>query len=161
MSNGIQVLSEVELSFFPTSWTAVFSQVWRRLIFKFCVYKLAEAVRYLKFKWEFIIGRGCLVVLKFKSSLCWRMLCFKALKGLCSFGIKLPCVNPTFLRVDSQWIIILKTFELVTANSMLNVIDSLNMPYISLISTWETAVLFLKPDVTKKNREFLFHCLFC
>ena len=30
---------------------------------KFCVYKLAEAVRYLKFV---IIGRGCLVVLKFK-----------------------------------------------------------------------------------------------
>ena len=34
----------------------------------------------LKFKWEFvIIGRGCLVVLKFKSSLYWPMLCFKAL----------------------------------------------------------------------------------
>ena len=30
------------------------------------------------------------------------------------FGIKLPCVNPTSLRADSQWIIILKTFELVT-----------------------------------------------
>ena len=98
MSNGIQVPSEFfwRTKFFPTSWTAVFSQVWRRSIFKFCVYKLAEAVRYLKFKWEFvIIGRGCLVVLKFKSSLCWRMLCFKALKRLCSFGIKLPCVNPT------------------------------------------------------------------
>ena len=51
-----------------------------RSIFKLCVYKLAEAVRYLKLKWEFvIIGRGCLVLLKFKSSLCWRMLCFKAL----------------------------------------------------------------------------------
>ena len=38
------------------------------------------AVRYHKFKWEFvIIGRACLVLLKFKSSLCWRMLCFKAL----------------------------------------------------------------------------------
>ena len=117
MSNGIQVPSEFfwRTKFFPTSWTAVFSQVWRRSIFKFCVYKLAEAVRYLKFKWEFvIIGRSCLVVLKFKSSLCWRMLCFKALQRLCSFGIKLPCVNPTSLRADSQWIIILKTFELVT-----------------------------------------------
>ena len=88
--------------------------VWRRSIFKFCVYKLAEAVRYLKFKWEFvIIGRGCLVLLKFKF-LCRRMLCFKALQRLCSSGIKLPCVNPTSLRADSQWIIILKTFELVT-----------------------------------------------
>ena len=145
MSNGIQVPSEVfrRTKFFPTSWTAVFSQVWRRPIFKFCVYKLAEAVRYLKFKWEFvIIGRGCLVVLKFKSSLCWRMLCFKALKRLCSFGIKLPWVNPTFLRADRQWIIILKTFELVTANSMLNVIDSLPMPYISLISTWDCYAVF-------------------
>ena len=107
MSNGIQVPSELvwRTKFFPTSWTAVFSQVWRRSIFKFCVYKLAEAVRYLKFKWEFvIIGRGCLVLLKFKSSLCW----------LCSSGIKLPCVNPTSLRADSQWIIILKTFELGT-----------------------------------------------
>ena len=165
MSNGIQVPSEVfwRTKVFPTSWTAVFSQVWWRSIFKFCVYKLAEVVRYLKFKWEFvIIGRGCLVVLKFKSSLCWRMLCFKALKRLCSFGIKPPCVNPTFLRADSQWIIILKTFELVTANSMLNVIDSLPIPYISLISTWDCCVtLFLKPDVAKKNREFFFHCLFC
>ena len=88
--------------------------VWRRSVFKFCVYKLAEAVRYLKFKWEFvIIGRGCLVLLKFKF-LCRRMLCFKALQRLCSSGIKLPCVNPTSLRADSQWIIILKTFELVT-----------------------------------------------
>ena len=26
-----------ELSFFPTSWSAMFSQVWRRSIFKFCV----------------------------------------------------------------------------------------------------------------------------
>ena len=85
-----------------TNWTAVFSQVWRSSIFKFCVYKLAEAVRYLKFKWEFvIIGRGCLVLLKFKSSL---FFC----------GINLPCVNRTSLHADSQWIIILKTFELVT-----------------------------------------------
>lgn len=116
MSNGIQVPSEFfwRTKFFPTSWTAVFSQVWRRSIFKFCVYKLAEAVRYLKFKWEFvIIGRGCLVVLKFKF-LCRRMLCFKAQHRLCSSGIKLPCVNPTSLPADSQWIIILKTFELVT-----------------------------------------------
>ena len=73
-----QASSFDELSFFPRVWSAVFSQVWRRSIFKFCVYKLAEAVRYLKFKWEFI-GRFCLVLLKFKSSLCWRMLCFKAL----------------------------------------------------------------------------------
>ena len=36
--------------FFPTGCTAVFSQVRRRSIFKFCVYKLAEVVRYLKFK---------------------------------------------------------------------------------------------------------------
>ena len=39
----------------------------------FCVLcsVLAEAVRYQKFKGEFIInGRGCLVLLKFKSSLC-------------------------------------------------------------------------------------------
>ena len=92
-------------------------------------------------KWV-IIGRGCLVALKFKSSLCWRMLCFKALKRLCSFGINLPCVNPTFLHADSQWIIILKTFELVTANSMLNIIDSLPMPYISLISTWDCYAVF-------------------
>ena len=115
MSNGIQVPSEFfwRTEFFSTSSTAVFSQVWQRSIFKFFVYKLTEAVRYLKFKWEFVIGRGCLVLLKFNSSLCWRMLCFKAL-WLCSFGIKLPCVNPTSLRADSQWIIILKTFELVT-----------------------------------------------
>ena len=154
MSTGIPVPSEFfwRTKFFPTSWNAVFSQVWRRSIFKFCVYKLAEAVRYLKFKWEFvIIGRGCLVVLKFKWSLCWQVLCFKALKRLCSFGIQLPCVNPTFLRADSQWIIILKTFELVTANSMFHVSQSVH----------ETALLFLKPDVTKKNREFFFHCLFC
>ena len=60
-----------ELSFFPTSWSAMLSQVWRRPIFKFCVYKLAEAVRFLKFKWDFIIiGRGCLVLLKFKFKLC-------------------------------------------------------------------------------------------
>ena len=93
----------------------MFSQVWRRSIFKICVYKLAEAIRYMLFKWEFvIIGRGCLVLLKFKSSLCWQMLCFKALWRLCSFDIKLRCVNPTSLRANSQWIIILKTFELVT-----------------------------------------------
>ena len=110
-----QASSFDELSFFPTSWSAVFSQVLRRSIFKFCVYKLAEAVRYLKFKWVFvIIGRDCLVLLKFKSSLCWRILCFKALLRLCSFGIKLPCVNPTSVRADSQWITILKTFELIT-----------------------------------------------
>ena len=60
-----------ELSFFPITWSAVFSQLWRRSIFKFCGYKLAEAVRFLKFKSEFIIiGRGCLVLLKFKFKLC-------------------------------------------------------------------------------------------
>ena len=140
MSNGIQVPREV---FWRTKFFSHELDVWRRSIFKFCVYKLAEAVRYLKFKWEFVvIGRGSSVVLKFKSSLCWRMLCFKALKRLCSFGIKLPCVNPTFLRADSQLIIILKTFEFVTANSMLNVIDSLPMPYISLISTWDCYAVF-------------------
>ena len=81
-----QARSFDELSFLPKSWTVVLSQVWRRPIFKFCVYKLAEAVRYLKFKWEFvIIGRACLVVLKFKSSLCWRMLCFKALNLVLNF----------------------------------------------------------------------------
>ena len=37
---------------------------------------------------------------------------------------------------------------------MLNVIDSLPMPYIS--QYMETAMLFLKPDVTKKNRGFFF-----
>ena len=110
-----QASSFDKLNFFPTSWTVVCSQVWGRSIFKFCVHKLAEAIRYLKFEWEFVIsGRGYLVLLKLKSSLCWQMLCFKALLRLCSFGIKLPCVNSTFLSADSQWIIILKTFELVT-----------------------------------------------
>ena len=110
-----QVSSFDKLSFFPASWTVVCSQVWWRSIFKFCVHKLAEAIRYLKFEWEFVIsGRGYLVLLKLKSSLCWQMLCFKALLRLCSFGIKLPCVNSTSLSADSQWIIILKTFELVT-----------------------------------------------
>ena len=37
---------------------------------------------------------------------------------------------------------------------MLNVIDSLPMPYIS--QYMETAMLFLKRDVTKKSREFFF-----
>ena len=168
MSNGIQVPSEVfwrTVSFFPTSWTAVFSQGWRRSIFKFWVYKLAEAVRYLKFQWEFvIIGRGCLVVLKFKSSLCWRMLCFKALKRLCSFGIKLPCVNPTSLRADSQWIIILKTFEVVTLSfSQFHAQRNWLLTHASHIFNqyMKTAMLFLMPDVTKKNREFFFHGLFC
>ena len=60
-----------ELSFFAMTWSAVFSQSWLRSIFKFCVYKLAEAVRFLKFKLQFIIiGRGCLVLLKFKCKLC-------------------------------------------------------------------------------------------
>ena len=48
----------------------VFNQLWRRSIFKSCGYKLAEAVRFLNSKWEFIIiGIGCLVLLKFKSKL--------------------------------------------------------------------------------------------
>ena len=60
-----------ELSFLPMTWSAVFNQLWRRSIFRFCGYKLAEAVRFLKFKSEFvIIGRGCLVLLKFKLKLC-------------------------------------------------------------------------------------------
>ena len=37
---------------------------------------------------------------------------------------------------------------------MLTVIDSLPMPYIS--QYMETAMLFLKRDVTKKSREFFF-----
>ena len=138
-----QASSFDELSFFPRAGLLCLVKCDEGRLFRFCVYKFAKAVRYLKFKWEFvIIGRGCLVVLKFKSSLCWQMLCFKALKRLCSFGIKFPCVNPTFLRADSQWIIILKTFELVTANSMLNVIDSLPMLYVSLISTWDCYAVF-------------------
>ena len=45
----------------------MFTQVSRRSIFRFCVYKFMEAVRYLKFKGEFvIIGRGYLVLLKFQ-----------------------------------------------------------------------------------------------
>ena len=60
-----------ELSFFPMTWSAVFSHLWQRSIFKFCGYKLAKAVRFLKFKSEFIIiGRGCLVLIKFKFKLC-------------------------------------------------------------------------------------------
>ena len=56
-----------ELSFFPMTWTAVFSKLWRRSIFKFCGYKLAEVVRFLKFK---SVGSDCLVLLKFKFKLC-------------------------------------------------------------------------------------------
>ena len=119
---------------FLTNWTAVFCQVWGRSIFKFCVYKLAEAVRYLKFKWEFVfICRGCLVLLKFKSS-------------LCSFGIKLPCVNPTSLRAHSQWIIILKTFEVVTLSCIqFHAQHNWLLPralQLSLISTWDCYAVF-------------------
>ena len=54
-----------ELSFLPMTWSAVFNKLWRRSIFKFCGYMLAEAVRFVRFKSEFIIiGRGCLVLLK-------------------------------------------------------------------------------------------------
>ena len=103
MCSTILVLSKLfwRIKFFPTSWSGtVLSQVWRRLIFEFCIYILAEAVRYLKFKRDFvIIGRDCLVLLKFLSSLCWRMLWFKVLERLCSFGTKLPCVNPTSIQL--------------------------------------------------------------
>ena len=71
--NSIQVPKELfwRTKFFPMTWSAVFSQFWRRSIFKFCGYKLAESERFLKFKSEFIIiGRGCLVLLKFKFKLC-------------------------------------------------------------------------------------------
>ena len=167
MSNGIQVPSEFfwRTNFFPTSWSAVFSQVWRRSIFKFCAYKLAEAVRYLKFKWEFVvIGRGCLVLLKFKSTLCWRMLCFKALKRLGSFDIKLPCLNPTSLRADSQWIIILKTFERVTLSFsqfhaqrkwlLTHTLHIFNQCMRLLCCVWSLMWL-------RKIEDSFFHCLFC
>ena len=43
----------------------MFSQVCRRSNFKFCVYKLAEAISFLKFRREFvIIGRARLVFSK-------------------------------------------------------------------------------------------------
>ena len=80
---------------------------------------------------------------------------------LCFFGIKLPCVNPKSLHADSQWIVILKTFELehgVWGNSMLNVIDSLLMPYISLISTWDCYAVF--EAWCKKKIENSFFSLF-
>ena len=162
MSNGIQVPSEFfwRTKFFPPSWGAMFSQVWRRSIFKFCVYKLAEAVRYLKFKWEFVI---ILVLLKFKSSLCWRMLCFKALQRLCFFGIKLPCVNPTSQRADSQWIIILKTFELVTLSfSQFHAQRNCIRTHAFHIFNQYMRLLccFWTPDVRKIENSF-FHCLFC
>ena len=56
MKKGTQVPSEFFwwIKFFPTSWSAVFSQVWRRSIFKSCVSQLAGAIRYLNFKWEFV-----------------------------------------------------------------------------------------------------------
>ena len=109
MSNGIQVPSELfwRTKFFPSNWSAVFSQVWRRSIF--CVYKLAEAVRYLKFKWEFvIIGRGCLVCV---VECCVLKLCKDYVPLVLNFLllIRHPC-----LLIVSQWIIILKIFELVT-----------------------------------------------
>ena len=60
MLNSIQVPSEFfwRTKFFPTSWIAVFSQVWRRSIFKFCVYKLGEAARYriLRLPWWRSVG---------------------------------------------------------------------------------------------------------
>ena len=148
MSNGIQVTSEFfwQTNFFPTSWTAVFSQLWRRSIFRFCVYKFAEAVRYLKFKWEVvIIGRGCLVLLKVQVKFVLADTVLKLCKGYVPLRVKLPCVNPTSLRADSQWIIILATFELVTLSfSQFHAqwIDSLPMPYISLISTWDCYAVF-------------------
>ena len=78
-----------KLSFFPR----------RKSIFKFCVYKLVEAVRYLKFKWQFvIIGRGCLVLLKFKSSCVGGRCVLKLCKGYVPLVLNLlvlirhPCV---------------------------------------------------------------------
>ena len=107
--NKFQVSSFEELSFFPRAGVLCLVKCDKSSIFKFCVYKLAQAVRYLKFQWEFvIIGIGCLVLLKFKSNLCWRMLWFKVLLRLCYFGI-----GHAASCADSQWIIILKTFELV------------------------------------------------
>ena len=47
MSNGIYVQAS---SFFPRAEVLCLINCDERSIFKFCVYKLAEAVRYLKFK---------------------------------------------------------------------------------------------------------------
>ena len=73
-------------------------------MFKFYVYMLAEAIRYsswdvqVKFNWEFvIIGRGYLVLLKFKLSLCWRML----FKDYVASVLNLLVFSPASLRADS------------------------------------------------------------
>ena len=46
------------------------------------------------------------------------------------------------------------------ANFILNVIDSLTMPYTSLISTWDWFALF-EIKTCRKIRELFFHRLFC
>ena len=147
MLNGIQVRSEFfwRTKFFPTVLTAVFRQVWRSSIFKFCVYKFAEAVRYLKFKWEFvIIGRGCLVLLWFylcSSQVCVGGCCVLQLcKGYVPLGLNfLVLIRHLGLRAGSQWIIILKTFELVTLSfSQFHVQRNwlLTLPYISFFNQY-------------------------
>ena len=42
--------------------------------------KISEVQVRVCYYWFVIIGRGCLVLLKFKSSLCWRMLCLTLCK---------------------------------------------------------------------------------
>ena len=149
MSNGIQVPSEFfwRTKFFPTSWTGVFSQVWRRSIFMFCVYKFAEAIRYLKFKWEFvIIGRGCLVFTQSSSQVCVGGCCvLKLCKGSVPLVlnflvlIRHPCVLTVSESLSSKHS---NSWLWVLANSMLKAIDSLPMPYISLSSTWDCYAVF-------------------
>ena len=52
--------------------------------------------------------------IKVPSEFFWRTKFFPRAGLLCLVKCELPCVNPTSLRADRQWIIILKTFELVT-----------------------------------------------
>ena len=62
--------------------------------------------------------------------------------------LNLLVFNPTSLRADSQWIIILKTFEHVTLSFSqfhFSVIDSVR----------EIAMLFLKPDLRKIEKFFI------
>ena len=111
MWNVVQVPSELfwQTKFFSQELECCVSQLWRRSIFKFCVYKLAETVTLLKFNWEFvIIGRGCLV---FRGECCVLKPC-KHYFPLISKSLVL--IRHPGLRADSQWIIILKTVELVT-----------------------------------------------
>ena len=64
------------------------------------------------------------------------------------------------MRADSQWIIILKTFELVTLSfSQFHAQRNWLLTHalhIFNLAVHRNAMLFLKPDVTKKNREFFF-----